>query len=583
MYTFREIKLNNIKGIKSLNIDLTSDNCVPNKVNFIVASNGRGKTTVATAFSKLGLNGLLLDKDELYKGTSNPSLSIRILNNHNEYELTATSTKNEISEHFDVTVINSISLLKSTTQRVVGGHVVAGKHLKSQRISIIPTNNPISLKYKYSDLKAHLSPIESKLAVNINGYLKDKSFIQLIRQYLDIKSQKKVIKAIQDFKVSLNCLKNSSKSNLVKEIDSRNLLEALLKCDKVLNLLQSIKELIPNLSNLDAAIVLLELDYLNFKKEEVTKVLNSYESGKIYDEIKETLLLIDPNKRFFSNVNGELVLEINNINSLSSGERDLLIMIATLERILYRDRSKKEKILIFDDIFDYLDGANILFFQYFILKIIERFKKDKINIFIFLFTHLDPSFFTTFQLDKVRIYNLENHAYSSSKVIEDLLLKREKLSPIIKEVVSKFYLHFSIEPFNRKDVEPSSEIKEFISAYPDPYKFKELCLKEIKKFIAGTEYDIYMVSVGIRVLCEQHLYNKLESPLKEEFLEVHGSKKIELLKNNNISLDPKIEILNKTYNELQHIEVSKKERVLNKFFLRINNMFIKNLLKLLLH
>lgn len=196
-----------------------------------------------------------------------------------------------------------------------------------------------------------------------------------------------------------------------------------------------------------------------------------------------------------------------------------------------------------------------------------------------MFTHLDPSFFSTFQMNKVNIYNLESNKHIVSSVIENMICKRESLSQANQEILGKFYLHYSIDAFDLQRVETPCEIDDFFSHYNDPYEFKKMCIKEVKKFIEGKEFDIYMVSIGIRVLCEKYLYDNLEDRYKDQFLSVHGRKKIEMFNDNDIYLEPMIEILNKTYNELEHITQENKDQKMNRFLLRINNLFIKNLLK----
>ncbi len=579
MYTFREIRLNNIKGFKELSIDLTKFPCTPNKVNFIVASNGRGKTTVATAFSSLEPSKLNLDKDELYKATDNPSLTIHVKNNKDDLVYSADKEKNEISEHYDVCVINSLSLLKSSVKRIKGGRIVPSKRLKSEKIQIISNPNKFLLEIKQSHIKECLPQNISKLCINISSLLKDKLFLNLLKDFLNIKSQKRVSKAIDDFANGLKILKNGTKESLIREISFNNLLEPLLNNEKLSLILNKLKIFDVFENEIDASIGILELSLLNINKEEISKAINFQESKEIFEEITKTLQLIDPNKRFFSVVNNELTLEINNVNALSSGERDLLILIAQIEKLLYRNRSKKDKILIFDDIFDYLDGANILFFQYLILKIIENFKKDDKNIFIFLFTHLDPTYFSSFQLQKTNIYNIENSAYTCSPLIEEMLIRRNDLNPNISDVLSKYYLHFSTDGFDKTIIKSCSELKDFFNEFNDPYRFKELCIKEVKKFVNLESFDILMLSIGIRVLCENYLYSGLNSSVKEKFLLEHGSKKFLLLEENEIKINPEVEILRKVYNELEHISVNNKEIKKNKFFMRINNQFIKELIK----
>ena len=75
-----------------------------------------------------------------------------------------------------------------------------------------------------------------------------------------------------------------------------------------------------------------------------------------------------------------LVVEFPKADEVSNGQRDILTFIAHIQRA--RRKFKKENcILIVDEIFDYLDDANLVAFQYYITQIIEEFKAQGRNIY----------------------------------------------------------------------------------------------------------------------------------------------------------------------------------------------------------
>lgn len=80
---------------------------------------------------------------------------------------------------------------------------------------------------------------------------------------------------------------------------------------------------------------------------------------------------------------GKLVLEFPKANQISNGERGVLCFVGKL----FESRSKLRKdraILVIDEIFDYLDDANLIAAQYFLTKFINDFKGQGKELFLIL-------------------------------------------------------------------------------------------------------------------------------------------------------------------------------------------------------
>ena len=76
---------------------------------------------------------------------------------------------------------------------------------------------------------------------------------------------------------------------------------------------------------------------------------------------------------------------------------DLLARKKPLTVPLFRARAKlgeKEKsLLTIDEVFDYLDDANLLVAQHFLLELMKQFKDAGKSIYVVILTHLNPSQF----------------------------------------------------------------------------------------------------------------------------------------------------------------------------------------------
>src|SRR5690606_12045044 len=103
----QKITIENIKGISNKTFDL---NITPNKPSILVAPNGFGKSSFATALKSLNNRRINLDEDNF--NTNLISLKPKLKIEYNDISgtvlnLEATAHSNTISSHIDCFVINS--------------------------------------------------------------------------------------------------------------------------------------------------------------------------------------------------------------------------------------------------------------------------------------------------------------------------------------------------------------------------------------------------------------------------------------------------------------------------------------------
>ncbi|WP_204524717.1 hypothetical protein [Litchfieldia alkalitelluris] len=115
-----------------------------------------------------------------------------------------------------------------------------------------------------------------------------------------------------------------------------------------------------------------------------------------------------------------LVVEFLSANKMSNGERDVLSFISNLSK--FKVKFKKDiGIFIIDEIFDYLDGSNMLIVQYYLSKMIEDCKHLGKVLFPIILTHLDPNLFNNYYFNKPKIHYLKNYSYTEDRTMVDLL------------------------------------------------------------------------------------------------------------------------------------------------------------------
>ena len=160
----KTISIEYIKGIENKTFSL---NIYPDKPSLLVAPNGFGKSSLATAFDSMNRNRIVLKDDDFF--SENSTLPPRILI---EYErpdstivnLEATSTMNTIGNEFDWFVINN-----SVRPKGIGSQYgTASATLEIKDVVLvdrIPTNVPFG--YSVTNYRARFGA-NSKILPNAN-------------------------------------------------------------------------------------------------------------------------------------------------------------------------------------------------------------------------------------------------------------------------------------------------------------------------------------------------------------------------------------------------------------------------------
>ena len=149
------------------------------------------------------------------------------------------------------------------------------------------------------------------------------------------------------------------------------------------------------------------LYYLD-EKEDCTRTISSFNCVKDRFDIKPKV------------EGNSLVVRWPKAHEISNGQRDILTFIALLLKSR-RNFKKQDCILVIDEIFDYMDDANLITFQYYISTFIDEMKRQKRRIFPILLTHLDPLFFNHFCFNDTKIkvnYLKEINIKSNQKILK---------------------------------------------------------------------------------------------------------------------------------------------------------------------
>ena len=284
-------------------------------------------------------------------------------------------------------------------------------------------------------------------------------------------------------------------------------------------------------------------------------------------------------------VGPNFIIEIPDTNKISNGERDIIVFLAMLQQAK-NSLTKSNNILIIDEIFDYLDDANLIAAQYYLTNFIKENTAKNHNIFPIILSHLNPDYFKSYAFEDMKVYYLNPHNKTKfSRKMEKLLDIRETLMRNAKknqtetDLISKYMLHF-YNDYSHNMAETFGNIEE-LKPWENINKFKIHCKEETEKYIDKQAYDPVAVCVWLRECIEKYIYDQLPEENKSKFLEQHKtSKKIEFAKENNIKVTETFSLLALIYNAALH-NVDKKSKIdpHETLYSRLENNTIRTMIK----
>lgn len=266
--------------------------------------------------------------------------------------------------------------------------------------------------------------------------------------------------------------------------------------------------------------------------------------------------------------NKQLVIKFPHADEISNGQRDVLTFCIELIKFQSQIAEGKKYLLIIDEVFDYLDDANVITAQYFISTIL---KNNKNNIFPCILTHLNPYTFRNYIFKKkVNFLFLKNSLPHATKAMMTFISFRDAVKKQTGENgengkdlyndLSNYLFHYNPQAI---------DLKSRFSSFNTPKNFKpnfgktECLLKflvdNINKYLKEEEdYDPYAVSIGLRRRVEKLVYDKLPTEeIKNKFLNDKDCKltndKFAFASEMGIDIPDVFYIVNAIHNEASHV------------------------------
>lgn len=563
------VQIQNIKGIKNATFDFRD--FYPNMPVLGVAPNGFGKSSFAVAFSSLNTKRLELDKNHYHVGDSSLSPSLRVecaMQDGSSQDLEATATKNDIAKEFDVFVVNSQLKVRAVAKKQ-GQFTSASGTIEVNTIVLINTIPP-KILLKYSTQAARLSFGRSgKILPNIEKLLANPTFLARLSGIEIVKyGGTAVSNALAAFKASANAVNGSATT----------ILGALPDTISTLPVLSNICALFAELGigfggPVPAALAAMQVaDTWSLNKEDFRSAIK-----RAQYEVDRAILIeaLAALKGTWKNVRpteekGKLVVSFPSAHEISNGERDILTFVGMLLQAS-RKLHASQALLIVDEIFDYLDDANLLVCQYFLTQLISKFKQQGRKLFVLILTHLQPGYFKnfTFSNQKVEYFS---RSPSTSDVVEKIIFARADAT--LEACLAPHFFHYS--PVNA-DLTTEFTARDLDLNLAQSESFRNHLFSQLSRYLENKSYDPISVCCAVRLKIEMKVYDQLTPPHQTVFLSTFKTTAKLDYAGKYVDIPELYYLLGVIYNEVAHLR--KKQDNHSGLFSKLSNLTVQHMVR----
>jgi len=422
-------------------------------------------------------------------------------------------------------------------------------------LSTVPEK--ITFDYSITDNKTWFGP-NGKILINIeNILLNSEEFIYLLSKKInssEFNKKRSYINPVENVIKEINKLTGTSAQ--IKTNIEHSILASLELIEPLKTLCILIKEFTGNsvvecylhslqlTKVIQGATFLKALTYKVYCRDKsfFDDLLNSVNSTRHILKTKEV-------KKSKNSTKKKLVVEFPKVSSISNGQRDIISFISQIQKAKSSFK-KLNCILIVDEIFDYLDDANLVSFQYYITKLIEDFKSQGRNLFPILLTHLDPQYFNHFCFNKhkMQICYLARSPHRVTSKFLDIVKNRKDQS--IEDSLSKYFFHYHPDD---KDLEDHFVRLNMPKIWGKSLSFHAQVFIELNNYLKDERYDPIAVLFAIRIKIEKLAYISLPDDYKDKFIITHKTRsKLEFCEEKGILIPETNYLLGLIYNDDLH-------------------------------
>jgi len=301
--------------------------------------------------------------------------------------------------------------------------------------------------------------------------------------------------------------------------------------------------------------------FIEKKRNEIKEACSYLRFRKIKDDINEMFHLL--NRTRYGVVakvrNHQLVVDFPDWDEASNGEIDVLQLCVALFRARARFTDKDDALLLIDEVFDYLDDANLLVAQHFLLEMMKQFKNSGKNLYVVILTHLDPGLFKSFRFKSFHTSYIPNSGGDSVKgCLNKLLVDRNRCKKELSDIynsVSSHYLHFSDCDTVSEDVLEYIAKQGIDGELKSPSSFRSVMEAKLSDYFSGKPFAPLEVCCGIRLAVERLSYERLAADDKPGFLKINtGTEdRLRYASEHGVEVPETFHLLGSIYNSCMHL------------------------------
>lgn len=510
--TINSIEIENVRGIDSLKI---SKKILKNRPNILVAANGFGKTSIAVAFKCIARQTSLKLPDEArhqHNSATPAKINLELDDSNVTRTLCVTEAahSNEIRKIFDIHVIGDMRRIKASARNMGGFSSATAKQIIDP---IVICNKPSETAnpYKVSAAKQAFGNHASLLQNLDKSLFASPQFIMRSTEFME--AIPPLIKERRWAKVE--AIREKIFGHDGDDLDAINNAAADIQLILAEDDFGRAVQIIVDTSDQDKNTAFLSLWQLGFLARNNLVQLKGYLECLRYKEIKKSLKthVADLNTSWkipaVKETKGELIVELPDPSHISNGQRDILLLVAMFHVAKHR-LTKEKAILIIDEVFDYLDDANLTVAQYYITELIADYQRQGSAIYPIILTHLNPAFFKNYVFSKQNVIYLDkNQSFDSCDAMKKLIAARNdgSVDEAIKNNISKYLVHHHVDEFDfSADLQTINGTR---SSWGKRGKFQAFTEGEFNKYKNNDAYDPLAICAITRRTIEALAYNQI--------------------------------------------------------------------------
>lgn len=560
-------KIRNIKGYGDAPISINF-NLDHNKVNFVVAPNGGGKSSFVAAFNCLDTGKINVPKDLKYKKQERAASSLSV--SVGGVEWVANGRSNKITSEWNPFVINT--RVQTEVVAVVGerGGMLNEPITKVQSVKIadvVPTN---LMPYDFANIQGGFGRKSGALK-DYSALINNIDFLIAVKKTLPLLYQFNYYANARNRVTQLVTVINGKPGN-IRSLKSK-MTDADFKTIEQYKYYKVFKQAFANIVGVGAH----KLDYF----------LLFYQLLKVYSahsaDVKACVTWAD--YEFFKNKiaqdlqcvkcpwkeavlserGNSLFIDYPLADEYSNGQRD--IMTIYTQFLLFRNiiQDNKKYLLILDEVFDYLDDANLLAAQYFLSELLD--KSNNTTIYTMLFSHLDPTYYRTYVLKRMlNVVHLHPQSPIPNTLTKCFIGYRDWLKhqdgdaakiQLYRDLSNKLFHYNPIDCNYRAEITANQHpVHAARVTWGEKRVFYTYLIDEVNNYLNGLQYDPYAVAFSLRIRIEKLAYNQIQDAgLKQQFIDTDETiPKVEFCENHGIHVPVFYMMVLAIGNEASHLK-----------------------------